>query len=123
MALVALLAVIGVVAAAVGWGGAGSAGVARAVVLLEDLDRFDTAMEAGDTLAEVGEVLQLEARRCRDGLGEDAVSCEELFAAAAYAQVLAAHVLGCTAPGRHEARTALLAHLLDGAALRGLPRC
>ena len=85
-------------------------GLARASALLADADRFNTAIEAGDTVAEVSGLLLTEARHC-DARGEHAPRCEATAQAAAFAQALAVRVLACTAPGRFEVRRALRGHL------------
>jgi hypothetical protein len=72
--------------------------VDRALDRLDDDDEFDTAFEAGDSLARIGGMLQAEG---------EVRSSEPLLSASAYAQVLAVRVLDCTAPGRHEAREAM----------------
>ncbi|HVM54448.1 MAG TPA: hypothetical protein VM262_14750 [Acidimicrobiales bacterium] len=126
IATIAIASVLVAVAAGVAVAGRGgdASGVPAAVEVLEDTGRFTTAVEAGDALAEVGALLQLDARRCRDRDVAGTRDCDGLFAAAAAAQVFAAHVLGCTAPGRHEARIGLLAHLseLEWAAEEGATR-
>ena len=85
--------------------------VGRAREILRDRERFDTAVEAGEALAEVSERLVADAEACED-------DCDARFQAAAYARVLALRVLGCTAPGREAARASMLEHverLQDGA--------
>ncbi|HEX4904549.1 MAG TPA: hypothetical protein VFU93_03785 [Acidimicrobiales bacterium] len=76
----------------------------RAQEILHDRDRFETAVEAGEALAEVADRLVSDAQSCED-------DCDPRFEAAAYARVLALRVLGCTAPGREAARTAMLEHV------------
>lgn len=78
--------------------------LARAQEVLRDRDRFETAVEAGEALAEVADRLVADAESCED-------DCDPRFQAAAYARVLALRVLGCTAPGREAARTAMLEHV------------
>lgn len=80
-----------------------------------DEDGFDTGIEAGETLARVAEHLNDAIRACdRDREGP---TCKALGAASGYVQVLAAHVVRCTAPGRFEARVSTLA-VLDALAAR-----
>lgn len=78
--------------------------------MLDDGERYDTAIEAGDTLAEVSGLLLTAARRCSVDPGER-VRCDAIAQAAALSQALAVRVLGCTAPGRYEARRLLRDHL------------
>lgn len=78
--------------------------VARARGILRDRERFATAVEAGEALAEVSDLLLADAEACDE-------DCDAGFRSAAYARVLALRVLGCTAPGREEARTTMLEHV------------
>ena len=84
--------------------------VERAVDVLEDDDRFTTGERAGEAMADVGALLQEEGTECRSA-DPEAPRCDALLSASAAAQVTAARILGCTAPGRFEARTALADHL------------
>lgn len=72
--------------------------------------RAGTAAKAGESLAAAGELLQAEAAACDTRAG--GVACSAWRSAAAYAQVAAVEVLGCTAPGRAEA-SASLARYID----------
>lgn len=82
---------------------------------MHDADRFDTGIEAGETLARVSQHLERAIEDCRgDDLGRQ---CQALSAAFGYTQVLAARVLACTAPGRYEARTGLMRYLTQVSAL------
>jgi hypothetical protein len=120
-ALVALVVVL-VVVAVVGAGAArfvtrGSRDrLARAADLLDEPDRFDTGLEAGETLARVAELLLEDARRCRADHGA-APRCQAMSSASAVAQVFAVEVLDCTAPGRFEARTRMAGYLAAVATL------
>lgn len=81
----------------------------RARGLLADERRFDTGLEAAETLAGAAQHLEGAVDVCRD---EDrGVRCQGLSAALGYAQVLAPWVLDCTDPGRHEARARMLRYL------------
>lgn len=103
----------------------------RARDLLADPGRFDTAEEAADTLAEVAELVFLEARDCEADHG-DRADCLALASTSGFGQVLAVHTRTCTAPGRAEARQRM-ADLLAATAsvpadgevpvLPDLPRC
>ncbi len=82
----------------------------RAAAVLDDGDRYRTAIAAGDALAEISGLLLDEARRCEPS--RDAPRrCEAAAQAAAFAQALAVRVLDCTAPGRFEVRRVLGDHL------------
>ena len=91
----------GVLLAACG-GGGDDLSAARDV--LADRDRFATAIAAGESLAEVADLLVADAEACDE-------DCDARFEAAAHARVLAVRVLGCTAPGREEARASMLEHV------------
>ena len=82
----------------------------QAVEVLDDEDRCGTGEEAGEAMADVGALLQEEGTECR-AADPDAPRCDALLAASAAAQVTAARIISCTAPGRFEARTALADHL------------
>lgn len=85
-------------------------GLAEARRLLADDGRFDTAYDAGDTFAVVGQLLQEDGESCRR---DDATRprCAHLLSASAAAQVMAYRVLDCTSPGRFDARARLTEHL------------
>lgn len=82
----------------------------RARSLLEDPQRFETGVEAAETLARAAQHLNDAIRNCRRE-AEHIARCRALSSASGYAQVLASVVLTCTAPGRFEARTRLASHL------------
>jgi hypothetical protein len=82
----------------------------EAIDVLDDADRFATGDEAGEAMADVGALLQEEGTECRSA-DPVAPRCDALLAASAAAQVTAARIIACTAPGRFEARTALAGHL------------
>jgi len=85
----------------------------RAIALVDaDEDHDGTGLEAGETLARVAQHLEDAVAQCRSDAGDGRDSrCTALAAALGYSQVLAAWVLDCTDPGRHEARTRLAAYL------------
>ena len=107
MRLVVLVAAAAVTVTACG---ADPSRVERAIAALDDEDRFATGEQAGDAMADVGALLQEEGTACRAS-DADAPRCDALLAASAAAQVPAARIIACTAPGRFEARTALADHL------------
>lgn len=95
-------------------------GVARAWA--DDDDAWVTALQAGQTSAEVSELLVSESERC--GAEEDeeddaatAVRCERMLETAAWARVSSVALLRCTRPGvfafRADLRRALDA-LIEG---------
>jgi len=86
-----------------------SSGLDRATQLARDPKRFETGREAGETLVEISGLLADAASPCTDR----APRCAVLLEAAAFAQVLAARALRCTAPGRAEARRKITAVLDD----------
>jgi hypothetical protein len=86
--------------------------VDRAQSILRDGGNFSTGREAGVSLARVASLLRADTVACgRDHLRTDH-RCQARSAAFGYAQVVAVAVLGCTAPGRLEARTATLRYLV-----------
>jgi hypothetical protein len=78
----------------------GASPIGRARAIVDDDERFATAIESGDALARVGSILLRAGKDCAEG-------CDALLSASAYAQVLAVRVLDCTAPGRFEVRRAM----------------
>ena len=84
--------------------------VEQALELVNDDSRFGTATESGVTFGRVSRVLKDAGDGCGD---EDAPRCAMYFSAAAWAQIAAVQVLGCTRPGIALARRALRAHLQD----------
>jgi hypothetical protein len=89
---------------------------AQARDLLESGSGFETALEAGETLARVAQHLEQSVEECRaEARG---TSCQAIAAALGYTQVLATWVLDCTDPGRYEARTRMAAYLDEVAAVR-----
>ena len=111
--------VLSLLAAACG-GDGDDLGKARRI--LDDESRFSTGLDAGEAFEEVGDLLLADARSCED-------ACDGRFSAAAFARVLALRVLGCTAPGRLEARVAMARYLDDISEEReepeapGVPEC
>ena len=96
------LVVLAVLLAACGGGGGSPIADARRIV--EDDHRFETSYDAGDALAKVSATLLAAGKQCDK-------DCAALLSAAAYAQVLAVHVLDCTAPGRFKVRAAMRSEL------------
>jgi hypothetical protein len=81
----------------------------RAEALVADRGRFDTGLEAGETIARVAQHLERAVAECRaEGAG---TTCQALSSALGWSQVLATWVLDCTDPGREEARARLAAYL------------
>lgn len=76
-----------------------------AIAIAEDDGAFGTGPEAGDSLARIAQHLEDARARCS---ADEGARCAALGVASGYAQVLAARVLQCTAPGRFEARTGVL---------------
>jgi hypothetical protein len=89
--------------------------VEHAIELARADDRYDTGLEAGKTLARVASVLNEGIRDCDRDREPD--RCASLGAASGYVQVVAATVVHCTAPGRSEARGAVL-EVLEAARTR-----
>lgn len=81
----------------------------RAAALAADEDGFDGGLRAGETVARVAQHLERAVAECRED--RRGMSCQALASALGWSQVLAAWVLECTDPGRHEARTRLTAYL------------
>jgi hypothetical protein len=104
--------------------------VDRAIEIARPTGGYDTGLEAGRTLARVASALNDGIRDCDRSTEPD--RCAALGAASGYVQVTAATVVRCTAPGRAEARQAVLELLEDLRARRPgdpppptpeLPRC
>jgi hypothetical protein len=89
---------------------------AEASALVRQAKRFDTATEASETLARASSLLLDDARRCHDRFGA-VPRCDARSSAAGLTEVLAVHVLTCTAPGRFELRRSLAAYLDEIASL------
>jgi len=92
------------------WAGSDPSALVRSQSVLDDRDRYDTALEAGDAFAAISGLLLTEARACAPKTTERD-RCDAVAEAAAFSQALAVRVLDCTAPGRFEARRVLRAHL------------
>lgn len=89
--------------------------VASAITIAEDDGAFGNGPEAGESLARIAQHLEDARTSCDEA---DGARCAALGVASGYAQVLAAQVLQCTAPGRFEARVGMLELLeaVDGMA-------
>jgi hypothetical protein len=98
-----VVAIVAVVAALAGCGG-GTDDFAAARRIVDDRGRFASGIDAGESFAEAGRLLLADAERCSG-------ACDDRFSAAAHANVLALRVLGCTAPGREDARSAMARYL------------
>lgn len=81
-------------------------GLEAAIAIAADDAEFGTGPEAGESFARIAQ--HVDDARADCDADADGVRCDALAAASGYAQVLAARVLTCTAPGRFEARTAML---------------
>jgi hypothetical protein len=84
------------------------------VEVLEREDRFETAREAGESFAEVGEELLQDGVACRRERGR-APACDARFTASAFADNTAVAALQCPPAQIDDARRSLLRHL------RGIP--
>lgn len=85
--------------------------VDEAIAVARSEDGYDTGLEAGRTLARVASSLNRGIRSCDRATEPN--RCATLGAASGYVQVAAASVVRCTAPGRIEARQAVLELLED----------
>lgn len=95
--------------------GSGTGPLEAAIEVAADDDQFGSGQEAGESLARIAQHLQVAGREC--DTAESGARCSAINAANGYAQVLALRVLQCTAPGRFQARTAMLALLREIEAL------
>ena len=85
--------------------------VVEALAVARPADGYGTGLEAGQTLARVASALNQGIRDCDRATEPD--RCAALGAASGYVQVAAATVVRCTAPGRSEARQAVVELLED----------
>lgn len=86
--------------------GSDAGGLDAAIDIADDDAAFGTGPEAGESFARIAQHVDAARADCDDDT--DGTRCDALAAASGYAQVLAVRVLTCTAPGRFEARTAML---------------
>lgn len=112
--LVAAAAVVVAVLAAIAVGvvvsGSDDDPAERARALAEDPGRFESGIEAAETLGRISQHLGDALAGCP---AERATACRALGVAAGYAEVVAAQVLTCTAPGRFEVQTSFARFLDD----------
>jgi hypothetical protein len=85
--------------------------VVQALDIARAEDGYDTGLEAGKTLARAASALNRGIRACDRTTEPDL--CAALGAVSGYVQVVAATVVRCTAPGRSEARQAVVELLED----------
>jgi hypothetical protein len=92
--------------------------VPAALAVLDDDDRFSTAVEASDAFAEVsGRLNEVDCDADRD---ED---CARVPRAEAWAQVAAVRIVRCPPSAVFEARAELARYLRRGGPLPAVPRC
>lgn len=92
--------------------------VAAALDVLDDDDRFRTAVDASDAFAEVsGQLGEVECDAARDD------ECARMHRASAWAQVTAVRIVRCAPSAVFEARADLARYMRQGGALPAVPRC
>lgn len=96
---------LAIAAAALAGCGSDAAPLDAAIDIADDEGEFGNGPEAGESFARIAQ--HLEDARAGCDAAVDGTRCAGLAVASGYAQVLAARVLTCTAPGRFEARTAM----------------
>lgn len=92
--------------------------VPAALAVLDDDDRFSTAIEASDAFAEVSG--QLNGVDCDADRDED---CARVHRASAWAQVAAVRIVRCPPTAVFEARADLARYMRRGGPLPPVPRC
>lgn len=98
--------IVAVVALALAGCGDDPEPLGAAADIAADDGEFRSGPDAGVAFARIAQLLEGAAARCEPDV--DGGRCPAISAASGYAQVLAVRVLRCTAPGRFEARTAML---------------
>ena len=94
--------------------------VEASLAIVDDDERFATAIEASDAFAEISVLLaeaDCDADRENDG------TCDRTMRAAAWSQVTAVLIARCTPPAVFEARAGLGRYLRGGQELPAAPRC
>ena len=94
--------------------------VEASLAIVDDDDRFGTAIEASDAFAEIS-VLLAEGDCDTDNANDD--TCNRTMRAAAWSQVTAVLIARCTPPAVFEARAGLGRYLRGGEDLPPAPRC
>lgn len=92
--------------------------VPAALAVLDDDERFSTAIEASDAFAEVSG--QLNGVDCDAERDED---CARIHRASAWAQVTAVRIVRCPPSAVFKARADLARYMRRGGSLPAVPRC
>lgn len=100
----------------------------RAIEIVEDDTAFERGDDAGAAFARISTALRRGGEDCERDSGPSDVTCDALFAGAAYAQVAAVTVLECKRPGIFEARATMRSYLEElreapSAKVPNLTRC
>jgi 4-hydroxy-3-methylbut-2-en-1-yl diphosphate synthase IspG/GcpE len=86
-------------------------GLERAVGIVDDAGHFSDAAKSSASLARISSLLLDDAKRCTPGPDVTVKTCQALYSATAYTQVLAAEVVRCPPAGRQDIRVAVRAYL------------
>lgn len=111
LAVVVLLALVVLAVGFVGLRGRSGSGLERAVAIVDNPSRFTSGAKSSASLAQISQLLLDEAKGCTPSTEESAKTCQALYTATAYTQVLAAEVVRCPPAGRQDIRLTVRGYL------------